>query len=85
MLEYSMFDRLPLRRQAEIIATKGTLIAQRNYNQWVVSLYKVENAFVELWSGDTIQVYSTFREPANTIAIFDPYLDKIDVQEFIRS
>ncbi|MBJ6118366.1 hypothetical protein JAO76_09195 [Pontibacter sp. BT310] len=85
MLEYSMFERLPFRKQAEIIAQNGTVVAQRNYNQWLVTLYKVNNSFVELWSGDNIQVYGAFRQQANTVAIFEPYLDKIDVQEIMRS
>ncbi|MER2996811.1 hypothetical protein [Pontibacter populi] len=78
MLEYSMFERLPFRKQAEIIAKNGTLVAQRNYKQWMVTLYKVNNSFVELWSGDNMQVYSTFKQSANTVAIFDPYLDEVD-------
>ncbi|MBC5774833.1 hypothetical protein H8S95_12220 [Pontibacter sp. KCTC 32443] len=81
MLEYSMFERLPFRSQAEAIAKDGTILAQRQYNKWLVTLYEFNNTFVELWSGDNVQVFSTFKKSANASAIFDPYLDQVDVQD----
>jgi hypothetical protein len=80
MLEYSMFDRLPFRSQTEAIAKHGTILAQRQHNKWVVTLYEFNNTFVELWSGEQAQVYSTFKHSANKVAIFEPYLDDVDVQ-----
>jgi hypothetical protein len=79
MLEYSMFERLPFRSQAEIVAQKGTLLAQRNYKKWFVTLYELNNSFVELWVGDEVQVYSMFKRSADTVCILEPYLLNIDI------
>lgn len=81
MLEYSMFERLPFRSQAEVIAKAGTIVASRNYKQWHVTLFELDNRFVELWTGEKVQVFSTFKDSASKIAIFEPYLDAVDVQE----
>ncbi|NDK57439.1 hypothetical protein [Pontibacter fetidus] len=81
MLEYSMFERLPFRSQAEAIAKNGTILARRKYNTWHVTLYEFNDTFVELWSGDAVQVFSTFKASASKVAIFEPYLDSVDVGE----
>lgn len=83
MLEYSMFERLPFRSQAESLAKDGTILAQRNYNNWTVTLYTLQNSFVELWQGEHAQVISTFKASANAVAILDPYIDSIDVQDIV--
>jgi len=81
MQEYSMFERLPFRSQAEVIARDGTLLAQRKYKQWHVSLYAVNNTFVELWAGEEVQVYSTFKHSANAATILEPYVEEVDVRD----
>ena len=73
MLEYSMFERLPFRSQEEAIAREGTLLAQRLHNGYTVSLYALKDSFVELWSGEELQVYSSFKKTANASAILEPY------------
>ena len=73
MLEYSMFERLPFRSQEEVIAREGTLLAQRLHNGYTVSLYALKDSFVELWSGEEVQVYSSFKKTANASAILEPY------------
>ncbi|WP_299821259.1 hypothetical protein [uncultured Pontibacter sp.] len=83
MLEYSMFERLPFRSQAEALAKNGTVLAQRKYNNWTVTLYTLNNSFIELWSGDKVQVYSTFKKSANAVAILEPYVDAVDVKELL--
>ncbi|WP_242929337.1 hypothetical protein [Pontibacter vulgaris] len=85
MLEYSMFDRLPFRSQTETLAKHGTLLARRSYNNWTVTLYTLNNSFVEVWSGNEIEVMSSFKNSANAIAILEPYTDAIDVQDFLDS
>ena len=85
MLEYSLFERLPFRSQAEAIAKDGTLLAQRNYNKWTVTLYELNNSFVELWNGEQVQVYSTFKQSANKVAIFEPYIDHVEVNDILRA
>lgn len=79
-----MFERLPFRSQAEIIAKDGTVLAQRKHNKWVVTLYAVNNSFVELWTGEDIQVYSIFKRSANALAVLEPYVDEIDVQDVLN-
>ncbi|GAB3540202.1 hypothetical protein GCM10027443_37790 [Pontibacter brevis] len=84
MLEYSMFERLPFRSQAESLAKDGTILAQRKYNEWQVTLYSLNGLFVELWAGKEAQVISTFKKSANAVAVLDPYIDDIDVQDFLN-
>ncbi|MDX5435592.1 MAG: hypothetical protein LPK03_00250 [Pontibacter sp.] len=83
MLEYSLFERLPFRSQEEAIAKDGTLLAQRLHNGWTVTLYALNGSFVELWSGETIQVYSSFKKSANAMVIFEPYADGFDVRDVL--
>ncbi|GAB3204086.1 hypothetical protein ABID22_004016 [Pontibacter aydingkolensis] len=79
MQEFSMFERLPFRSQEEALAKGGTMLAQRKHNVWTVTLYFLNNSFVELWSGETVQVYSTFKKSANVVDILEPYADEVDV------
>ncbi|MDX5436309.1 MAG: hypothetical protein LPK03_03905 [Pontibacter sp.] len=83
MLEHSMFERLPLRNQAEALAQDGTILAQRKFNNWTVTLYTLNNFFVELWAGEEAQVISTFKKSAKSVAVLEPYLDTIDVREVL--
>lgn len=76
-----MFERLPFRSQAEVIARDGVVLAQRKYNQWQVTLYAVNNTFVELWAGEAVQVYSTFKRSANAATILEPYVEGVDVRD----
>jgi len=85
MLEYSKFDRLPLRSQTETLAKEGIVLAQRNYNNWTVTLYTLHNAFVEVWAGEKAQVISRFKTTVDVTAILEPYIDAIDIQEFMKS
>lgn len=79
-----MFERLPFRSQAEIIARDGTVLAQRKYNKWTVTLYAVNNSFIELWAGDEVQVFSIFKSTANAVAVLEPYIDAIDVRDALE-
>ena len=78
-----MFDRLPFRSQEEALAKGGTILAQRKHNGWTVTLYTLNNSFVELWAGETVQVYSTFKKSANVVAILEPYADEVDVRDVL--
>ncbi|PRY10222.1 hypothetical protein CLV24_115139 [Pontibacter ummariensis] len=83
MIEYSMFQRLPLRSQAEVLAKDGTILAQRQHKEWVVTLYALGDSFVELWSGKEAEVIGAFKKSASTLAIFEPYVDEINVQDYL--
>lgn len=78
-----MFERLPFRSQEEALAKGGTMLAQRKYHGWTVTLYALNNSFIELWSGETVQVYSTFKKSANAVAILEPYADGFDVRDVL--
>ena len=84
MQEYSMFERLPLRSQAEVLAKDGTVLAQRRFNGWTVTLYALHSTFVERWSGKEAEVYSTFKKSADAVTVLEPYLDAIDVQDLLN-
>lgn len=83
MLEYSMFDKLPFRSQAETLAKDGTFVAQRQHNNWTVTLYSLNDSFVELWTGEQVQVFSTFKKSAKALAILEPYAEAIDIKEVL--
>lgn len=78
-----MFERLPLRSQAETLAKDGTMLAQRCFNGWTVTLYTLHNSFVERWTGKEAEVYSTFKKSANAVAILEPYVDEVDVRSLL--
>ncbi|WP_276496356.1 hypothetical protein [Pontibacter litorisediminis] len=78
-----MFERLPLRNQAETLAKDGIILAQRHFNNWTVTLYTLNNTFVEVWAGGDAQVISTFRKSANALAVLEPYVEAIDVREVL--
>jgi hypothetical protein len=80
MLEYSLFERLSFRDQAEEIARSGNLLARRNYNNWQVTLYEYNNTFVELWQGNNAEVFCTFKNTASKVIIFEPYLSSVEVE-----
>ncbi|MFD2247798.1 hypothetical protein [Pontibacter ruber] len=79
-----MFERLPLRSQTDALARDGIILARRRYNNWTVTLYTLNNAFVELWTGKEIEVVSTFKKSANAVAILEPYVADMDVQDFLN-
>ncbi|MCX2740343.1 hypothetical protein [Pontibacter anaerobius] len=78
-----MFERLPLRSQAETLAKEGTILAQRQFNSWTVTLYTLNNKFVEVWTGEEAQVISTFKSLANPMTVLEPYLDGVNVEEVL--
>lgn len=80
MLEFSMFERLPFRSQTEALAKDGTLIAQRRFKEWTVTLYTLNHTFVELWAGKEAVVISTFKKTANAADVLEPYVAHIDVK-----
>ncbi|MCC9138204.1 hypothetical protein ACFSKU_14170 [Pontibacter silvestris] len=84
MLEYSMFRKLPTWSQAEVVTKRGTLLAERKQEEWSVLLYSFNNFFVELWVKDHLKITTTFQKTASTIAIVEPYMDGIDLDDFME-
>ncbi len=85
MLEYSMFERLPLHYQTETLSKKGLILGQRTYNGWAVTLYTLNDAFVELWSGNGMAVTSTFKKSADALAVLAPYVDAVDIAAWMQT
>ncbi|QCR22698.1 hypothetical protein [Pontibacter sp. SGAir0037] len=83
MLEFSMFKRLPLWSQAEVLMKEGTMVAQRQHLEWEITLYQLNNHFVELWSGKGLRVVGSFHQEAPALQVLDPYTDAIDVQHLL--
>lgn len=83
MQEYSMFEKLPFRSQQEALHKGGTLIAQRTFNGYTVSLYTLGNTFVERWAGKGMEVISTFKVPSNAMAVLEPYIDEMESVEWM--
>ncbi|GAA4424915.1 hypothetical protein GCM10023188_05310 [Pontibacter saemangeumensis] len=83
MLEFSMFQRLPSWSQAEVLAKEGTVLAKRQHLEWSVSLYSLNNRFVELWEKEGLQITTSFRKDATALAIVEPYLEYVDVQHLM--
>jgi hypothetical protein len=84
MLEYSLFRRLPHWSQVEELNRNGVLLAHRYLPDWKVSLYSFDNYFVEVWSGKGVKIPATFRKTANAVAILEPYLDNLEVKNFLE-
>ena len=80
MLEFSLFQRLPSWSQAEALTKYGTVLAQRQHQEWTVSLYSLNNRFVELWEKGGLHITTSFRADATALAIAEPYLEHIDLQ-----
>jgi len=85
MLEFSMFQRLPSWSQAEVLTKEGTLLAQRRHKDWTVSLYSLNNRFVELWTRDGLHITSSFHQDTTPLAIVEPYLEHVNVQDMLLS
>ncbi|MBD1397550.1 hypothetical protein H9Q13_10260 [Pontibacter sp. JH31] len=84
MLEFSLFEKLPERSQAETLATEGIRIAQRQYNGLTVTLYTLHGRFVELWAGNSMEVISTFQAYVKAFAVLEPYTADIDMSQMLE-
>ncbi len=84
MLEYAMFERLPAWSQVDTLTKQGTQLAQREHNEWTVSLYSLHNRFVELWAKNGLFVTSTFQPDASPLDIVEPYLEHVNVKHLLK-
>jgi len=81
VIEYSMFNRLPTWSQVEVLVKNGTVIALRQHNDWSITLFSINEYFVELWSNQHLQVVGSFHETAKPLDILEPYLVYMDVPD----
>ncbi len=82
MFEHSLFHQLPIRNQVELLARQGTAIAHRNHKGWSITLYAINNYFVERWEKGGLEIVGTFKDSASPMSILEPYLDNLEVQQF---
>ncbi len=84
MFEHSLFHQLPVRNQVALLARQGTALAHRNHKDWRITLYAINNYFVECWEKDGLEIVGSFKNSANPVAILEPYLDNLEVQPFLE-
>jgi hypothetical protein len=80
MLEHAMFDRLPVGSQIDVLAQKGTVLAQRQHKEWSITLFSMHNYFVELWAKQELEIVGSFHKTANPMEILEPYMEGIDME-----
>jgi hypothetical protein len=81
MIEYKVFQRLPSWSQVEVLTRTGTLLAQRHYLNWTITLYTFQHHFVEVWARENLDIVTSFRPSANTLEILEPYTDQMEVED----
>jgi hypothetical protein len=79
-----MFNRLPAGSQVEVLAKKGTVLAQREHKEWTITLFSLNNYFVELWEKKGLELIGTFHKTVQPLAILEPYMDDIEIQDFFE-
>ena len=84
MFEYTLFHRLPVWSQVEVLTRKGNLLSQRYHKDYTISLYHLDYYFVEVWSRGGLRISTSFREDAKAIAILEPYLDNPEIQKLLE-
>jgi hypothetical protein len=83
MLEYNMFQRLPTWSQIEVLTKTGTPLAQRQHLDWTITLYTFQHRFVEVWRRADLEIVTSFQPNVNTMAIFEPYTEGMEVEDLL--
>ena len=81
MLEYSLFNQLPAWSQVEVLKTKGNAVAERQYKDWTISLFSLNNYFVELWVKPNLEIIGAFHRSVKPMAILEPYVEYLEIPE----
>jgi hypothetical protein len=84
MLEHAMFEKLPAWSQVAVLAEKGTVLAHRRHKEWAITLYSLNNYFVERWVKQEWDIVGSFHKSASPLAILEPYMETIDLQRFLE-
>jgi hypothetical protein len=83
MLEYNLFEKLPTWSQLEVLTKTGTRLAQRHHLDWTITLYTFQHYFVEVWAREGLEIVTSFRKQANTLAILEPYTEHLEVEDLL--
>jgi len=76
-----MFNRLPTWSQVEVLAKQGTVVAQRQHNDWTITLYVINDYFVERWVKQQLEIVGSFHQSAKPLDILEPYIDYLEVPD----
>lgn len=77
MFEYKLFNQLPAWSQVDVLNKNGTILAQRQHKDYTITLFHLNNYFVELWQKHGLEIIGTFHESVNPLAILEPYTESI--------
>lgn len=84
MIEFSDFKQLPEWSQLDALQKEGIALGQREHKAWTVTLYSMQQHFVELWQKEGFYVITSFRQDAATYAVAEPYLDQVDLRHLLQ-
>lgn len=81
MFEHSLFHKLPPKNQAELLEKKGIVLTKRHLNGWAITLFSLENQFLEVWSKKDLEIIGSFHSAVSYMDIIEPYINVLDVPE----
>ena len=84
MFEYTLFHRLPVWSQVEVLTRKGNLISERKHKDYVITLYHLDHYFVEVWAKGTLRISTSFKETTPAVAILEPYLEQLEINDLFK-
>lgn len=79
----SHFNRLCEKEQRNALLYNGVLIAKRNYSSYTITLFQLNNFYIEIWctkKGHDIGLVRAF----DSTDELDPYLHDINVGELLE-
>ena len=76
-----MFNRLPTWSQVEVLAKQGTIVAQRQHKDWTITLFSLNDYFVEVWANQHLEIIGSFQKTAKPLDILEPYIDYLEVPD----
>jgi hypothetical protein len=85
MFEYNLFNQLPAWSQINVLNKKGTVVAQRQHKEYTITLYYLNNYFVELWEKQNLEIIGAFHKSVSPLAILEPYTDTIHLPQVFNS
>ena len=59
------------------------LISQRQHKNYTISLYHLDQYFVEVWSKGGLRISTSFKETTRAISILEPYLENSEIKELL--
>jgi hypothetical protein len=73
----SKFQGLPISEQAQLILDSGIYVSKSEYKDLEISLYRVEQEFVEIWYDSLLE--KVIKIEAVTGNVINPYLKHLAV------